>query len=217
MRGLSPDHQNTLEASLLERFDRMHPKERSMKKTIRRVGFAFAAVAGVGIVACGAPAEVGVAGTWLSVSVPAGIELPDPEGIARVVDESGAGEVQLSVRRTSDGTTLEITMWGEDLSKEPIAARLVQAFPALAGADIREKPLEAKVRVTIAEKIGHDWFERDLAAGNIEEAKQRLVDEIRAREGVDAKIDVRITDDGSGRREVNVKVTKEDAVEPDHD
>jgi hypothetical protein len=208
-----PEGRDALEARLLEQFDRMHPdyKERSMKRTVRRVAFGAAAIAGLGVLACGAPAEVGVTvGTRLTVTMEAGGEMPAPDEIAKLVGDGGNfSEVQARVKRTGDKTTLELTLWGGDLPDGPISARLVEELPALRDAEIREEPLEAKVHTSVARKIGHDWFERDLAAGDIEGAKLRLIEEIRAREGVDAKVDVEITDDAEGRREVRVQVRKE--------
>lgn len=210
---LPVDGRDALEARLLEQFDRVHPefKERSMKRTVRRVAFGAAAIAGLGVLACGAPAEVGVlVGTRLSLTLPEGAEMPDADALAALAGKGGTVRgVEARVQRKESKTTLELTLWGDGFPGGPMAARLVQAFPALTGADIREEPLEAKVRVSMAQKIGHDWFERELASGDVEGAKQRLIDEIRAHEGADAKVDVEVTEDGEGRHEVKVQVRKE--------
>lgn len=195
---------------VLAHYDRQFPKEtRSMKKIVRRVAFGTAAVAGLGILACGAPAEVDVQGTWLSVTLPAGTEAPDREALARVLDARNAADVAVRMQRTPDGTTLEISVWGGEPPQESLREALVRELPMLADATFREAPIDTTVRVSLAEKIGHEWLETDLAAGSVEEAKQRIIDEIRAREGTDARIDVQIEEGPNGRREVNVKVRKE--------
>lgn len=175
-------------------------------------GFAFAAVTAV---AC-APAEYEVplgARVELEAS-PA--ELPEGRALAEALRTRFEPEdVEIAVRRirTAEGErmTFVADIWSDRLgSVEEIAAALREEFPAVAALPegaLRVQPLEAKVRGTVAEKLGHDLFAFRITAKDAEEARRQVLEQL-AERGLEGDVDVRFerSEDGRERKEIRVRV-----------
>lgn len=219
---LRAEHARELEGELMARFERLYPEEEKVpmrRLWWRKVLVVAAAAMIVGAAACAAPADMEVVvGRSVSIQVPAGAELPDPEALlAAVRGEKREGEpgerreqsVEMRVRMENGVRTLQLEVWGGDASRGGVAERIRAAFPALAGAEIREEALEGTVRGTLGEKLGHELLDLDVIdEGDVEEARRQVMAQLAAK-GVEGKVDVQI-EGGPGERRVKVRVEREE-------
>lgn len=182
-----------------------------MKSYVVRKALVLSAAALIlGVAACAAPADMDVdVGRRLRIEYDAAAG-PAPEAILEVVRGFGPlDDVTVQVRKRGGAIAIELDAWGDGLPAGPLAGRLQEALPGLAGASIEEEPLTGKVRGTLGEKLGHDLLDLDvLDAEDVEEARQRLMAELRA-QGVGGQVDVQIEDEGGGKRKVKVRVQAE--------
>lgn len=207
-----PEHRAALEEKLLAEFRESYPKEEAykMKKFgMRKALLVAAALMMVGIAACATPADIEVdVGKRVSIALPEGTPPPeDPEAIVSIVRGSGTtAQVDLRMKMQNGQGVLEIEMWGNGLSKEPVADKVRAAVPALAKAEIREEMLEGKVRGTLGAKLGHELLDLDVIdESDVEVAKEQVMKQLAA-QGVTGKVDVDIQNDGPGQRKVRIKV-----------
>jgi hypothetical protein len=212
---LRSGHARELEAELLARFDERHPRKEghgTMKRLwLKKVAVACAAAMLVGAAACAAPADMEVeVGRSVTIRAAGDAALPDPEAIVGVIRGEGQPrDVQLQARRVDGVTTLELRVWGDDLPEGPAADRIRAAFPALAGAEIREAALAGTVRGTVGAKLGRELFDLEtLDREDVEETRRRVMAQLAA-QGVEGKVDVQIEDE-EGKRKVKVRVEREE-------
>lgn len=211
-----PEHKAALEQKLLEDFEKRHPLEENykMKKFgMRKALVVAAAVMLLGIAACAAPAEFEVdVGKRISIELPEGAPPPaNPEAIVNAVQEKEkTAQVEVRLQMKNGQGVLQIEMWGHGLSKEPVADKIRAAAPELVKAQIHEEMLEAKVRGTLGEKLGHDLLDLDVVDENdVEVAKEQILKQL-AEQGVTGKVDVDVQNDGPGKRRVKVRVEQEE-------
>jgi hypothetical protein len=211
-----PEHKAALEEKLLKRFEEMHPKEEAyrMKKFgLRKTFVVAAALMLLGVAACAAPADIDVdLGKRVTIELAEDARPPaDPEAIVSIVKgQSTTTEVGVRMMMQNGHATLTIEVWGNGLSKEPIAEKIRAAIPEVAGATIREEMLEGKVHGTLGEKLGHDFLHLDVIDENDVEAAREQVMKQLAAQGVTGKVDVEVENEGDGKRKVKVRVERED-------
>ncbi|WP_437812856.1 hypothetical protein [Sorangium sp. So ce1078] len=210
---LRPEHARELEGELMARFGQLYPEQEvaPMKRLWLRKALMVAAAAVVcGAAACVAPADVEVpVGRSISIQVADGAEVPEPEAILAVVRGEGKTErVMVRGQRGDGATTLTLDVWGDELPAGDVAERIRAAFPALAGAEIREDVLAGTVRGTLGAKLGHELLDLDVLDKDDVVAARRQVMEQLAAQGVEGKVDVQIEGDGE-KRKVKVRVKRE--------
>lgn len=195
--------------------------------------FALAGVLGVAVAvgACVMPAEYPVSlGYGFDLSLPAArwAEL-DPEALAHHLEaREGVERVEIRMfqshaERIVDGgpapapapTTVhermhvQVLVLGEALDAEALREELQASFPALAGLQLRDVPLEGTVHGTLGGKLSHEFLDVVIDRHGVEEAERRVLAELVA-EGVapeDVEVDIteRHGEDGERRIEVRVK------------
>ncbi len=160
---LRPEHARELEGELMAAFGQLYPEQEvvPMKRLWLRKALVVAAAAVVcGAAACVAPADVEVpVGRSISIQVADGAELPEPEALMAAVRGEAKTErrarVMVRGRRGDGATTLTLDVWGDEVPEGDVAERIRAAFPALAGAEIREDVLAGTVHGTLGAKLGH--------------------------------------------------------------
>jgi hypothetical protein len=219
-------HRARLEAELLARFDaqqagRALEVQRHAPVHRPRGAWLRYATAAVFALALGTATQVPAAyrvqlGLRLSLTLP-GAGLPPPEvarglsDLLRAQAPGGPVEVDLQVRRLEGrGTALVLDAWGERLAADARLAERVRALPGLREAQVAVEPLRAPVRGTLLGLGLHTLLRRDLSPEEREQARLRLVEELQAREGRDAEVDVQVEPGGSeGPGGVRVRVRKQ--------
>ena len=185
-----------------------------MKKFgLRKTFVVAAALMLLGVAACAAPADIDVdLGKRVTIELAEDARPPaDPEAIVSIVKgQSTTTEVGVRMMMQNGHATLTIEVWGNGLSKEPIAEKIRAAIPEVAGATIREEMLEGKVHGTLGEKLGHDFLHLDVIDENDVEAAREQVMKQLAAQGVTGKVDVEVENEGDGKRKVKVRVERED-------
>ncbi|WP_437326588.1 hypothetical protein [Sorangium sp. So ce381] len=213
---LRPEHARELEGELMAAFGQLYPEQEvvPMKRLWLRKALVVAAAAVVcGAAACVAPADVEVpVGRSISIEVADGAELPEPEALMAAVRGEGKtarrARVMVRGRRGDGATTLTLDVWGDEVPEGDVAERIRAAFPALAGAEIREDVLAGTVRGTLGAKLGHELLDLDVLDKDDVEAARRQVMEQLAAQGVEGKVDVQIEGDGE-KRKVKVQIKLE--------
>jgi hypothetical protein len=95
-----------------------------------------------------------------------------------------------------DGAQVVVELWAQDLpTEEELVQELQSEFPYLAGTAITVSEVDTMAELPPAADQDEDP----------EALRQRIIDDLRAK-GVEGEIDVTITDQPDGRREVEVKV-----------
>ncbi|KYF81838.1 hypothetical protein BE11_37620 [Sorangium cellulosum] len=211
---LRPEHARELEGELMARFGQLYPEQEvaPMKRLWLRKALVVAAAAVIcGAAACVAPADMEVpVGRSISIQVAEGAELPEAEALLAVVRGEGKTQrVGVRAQRAGGVVTLQLEVWGDELPEGDVAERIRVAFPALAGAEIREDVLAGTVRGTLGAKLGHELLDLDVLDKDDVEAARRQVMEQLAAQGIEGKVDVHIEGDG-GKRKVKVQVKRED-------
>jgi hypothetical protein len=104
---------------------------------------------------------------------------------------------------------IEIDAVGEDLDTDVIWSDLVASFPELEGARLEDEELQGMVHGTLGGRLSQAWLDIVIDKGGVEEAKQQVIDQLRA-QGVEGDAVVDIVDhtgaDGQRRREVRVMI-----------
>lgn len=218
---LRSGHARELEDELMARFDERYPRKegRGMRRLwLKKVAVACAAAMLVGAAACAAPADMEVeVGRSITIQTTDNAALPEPDALAEVIrgkGQEGQGPARVEARimqapGSGGVATLEVRVWGDDLPEGPAAERIRAAFPALAGAEIKEEALAGTVRGTVGAKLGRELFDlRTLDEEDVEATRQKVMAQLAA-QGVEGKVDVQIEDE-DGRRKVKVRVEREE-------
>ncbi len=219
-----------LEDALMGRFASMHPAQGRRGAALRR--WVFAGVLGVAAVvgACVAPAEYELQlGNRLAISLDAEIAGDlDPEVVARHVRDNFPVErieMQIGIERRvgedDAGQPYEaaemrmvLTVLGPGVDVEEVCDDLQERFPVLRSGRIEDEPLATTVNGTLGGKLSGGAIDRLIDRGGVEEAKARILADLRSR-GIDpARADVQVQDEvddeGRRRREVRIRVEQED-------
>jgi hypothetical protein len=203
-------HRARLEGELLAAYDARHGA-RAPRPLRRWARYATAATFVLCLVtATQVPAEYKVeVGKRLELTLPAGVRPPENLGerIAETVRTGQARvvDVQVTVRGQPGGeSVLRVDVWGDGLMTDAEAAARLRALPELAGREPVVQRLEGRVRDTLVGALGHRLFRAGASPEEREAARQRLIEELRHREG--GEVDVQVDDDGE---RVRVKVRKQ--------
>lgn len=111
-------------------------------------------------------------------------------GSSRLVD------VQVMLRRTPDGqSTLTVDVWGDQLAQDAQGLERLHALPELEGVPVEVESLKGRVRGNLLGVVGHSLFRAGASREEREQARQRLIVELRRQEGEGADIDVDVEED----------------------
>lgn len=208
-----PEHQAQLEKELLAAYDERAP-QRARRTRSPWLRYATAAVFLAGLVtATQVTAEYKVeVGKRIRLLLPAGHVLP-PEfanTVARtfMADASHLVDVQAMQRRTPDGqATLTVDVWGDQLAQDAQGLERLHALPELSGVSVQVESLKGRVRDNLLGVLGHSLFRAGASREEWEQARQRLIEELRRQEGEGADIDVDVEEDANSPK-VRVRVRK---------
>jgi hypothetical protein len=209
----NPEHRARLEQELLAAYDsRVGTRARRMRSP--RLRYATAAVFLACLVtATQVTAEYKVeVGKRIQLVLPAG-DLPSRElgekvSRAFLSDGSHLVDVSVMIRRTPEGpVTLVVDVWGDQLVPDAEALERLRALPELAGSSAHVTSLQGRVRHNLLGLVRHSVFRADASPEELEQARQRLIEEIRRQEGAEADIDVNVEQD-AGRSHMRVRVRK---------
>lgn len=123
-------------------------------------------------------------------------------------------DVQIMLRRTPDGVgTLMVDVWGDQLVQDDEGLKRLHALPELAGISVEVTSLKGRVRDSLLRVVGHSLFRAGASPEEREQARQRLIQELRRQEGEGAAIDVDVNEDPQNRQ-LRVRVRKQMTAEP---
>lgn len=157
-------------------------------------------------------------GKRIRLVLPAGQQPPRELGqeVARafVSGSSRLVDVGVIMRRTPEGaTTLVVDVWGDRLVQDSEGLERLRAMPQLAGLSAEVTSLQGRVHDNLLGKWGHSLFRAGASPQEREQARQRLIEELRRQEGNGADVDVDI-DSESGKQRVRVRVRKQEPQTP---
>jgi hypothetical protein len=218
MRGreppLDPAHQARLEEKLLAAYDTRvgHRAKPGRAPWLRYATAAGALLCLVTATQVTAEYKVEV-GKRIQLVLPADQVLPPELGdrVARafVSESSRLVDVEVILRRTSGGsTTLVVDVWGDRLAQQSIGLERLRAMPELTGVDVEVTSLNGRVRDNLLGLVGHSLFRAGASPEEREQARQRLIEELRRREGDGAEIDVEVDPDAPNKK-LRVRVRKQ--------
>jgi hypothetical protein len=141
----------------------------------------------------------------------------DPRALSAFVEARfDAQRIELSIAKTehrdanghvAQQLRIDLVAFGADGMPDGLADEIVDAFPVLERADVESEPVDAVVEGTLGGKLGHAWLDVVIDEHGVEEARRRILADLKAR-GVAGDAQVEIVDE-PGRREVKVRVEAE--------
>jgi hypothetical protein len=205
----APEHQARLEQELLAAYDtRVEPRVRRRGSPWLR----YATAAGfllILVTATQVTAEYKVeVGKRIRLVLPAG-GMPLPglgDRVAQAVASESSHLVNVGVmlHRTPEGSaTLVVDVWGDQLAPDGEGLKRLRALPELVGIPVEVESLKGRVRDNVLGLVGYSLFRAGASAEEREQARQRLIEELRRQEGEGAEIDV---DVGSDPRNPQLRV-----------
>ncbi|HYI02881.1 hypothetical protein [Hyalangium sp.] len=208
---LNPEHQARLEQELLAAYDVRvgHPDRRGRSPWLRyatAAGFLLCLVTATQVTA---EYKVEV-GKRIRLMLQAD-QLPPPglgEKVAHAFlsKSSRVVDIKVMVRRAPDGSaTLVVDVWGDQLVQDGEGLQRLRALPELSGTPVEVTSLEGRVRDNLFGVVGHSLFRAGASPEEQEQARQRLIEELRRQEGEGAEIDVDVSEDP---QKVRVRVRK---------
>jgi hypothetical protein len=217
LRGQEPptnlEHRAQLEQGLLAAYDsRMGSRARRVRSP--RLRYATAAVFLVCLVTTTqVTAEYKVeVGKRISLILPAGFE-PSPDLVhkvsqAFVSESSHLVNVGAMLRRTPEGkATLVVDVWGDQLLQDPEGLERLRGMPELAGVSAEVTSLKGRVHDNLLGVLGRSVFRAGASPEEREQARQRVIEELRRQEGDGADIDVDVSEDPQ-KQQMRVRVRK---------
>lgn len=221
--AVDAEARDRLERELLARLPEARPRAWGR----RALGIGLAAALALGACALPADYEAPVGHRLAIIADAAILDHVDPHALAAYVTEAhDPDELRISMsveskrERTGDGSVHEHTevrigldAVGDDIEPEALFAELQQRFPALASATLQDQELLGTVHGTLGGRLSHAWLDLEIDRHGVEEAKARLMEQLRA-QGIEGEPRIEITDhdDGEGhrRREVRVEIDEPD-------
>ncbi|MBF5041817.1 hypothetical protein FGE12_05400 [Aggregicoccus sp. 17bor-14] len=205
-------HRVQLEAQLLQAFDRQATRVPSRRPAWLRYAPAAAVLLCL-VTATQVPAGYRVeVGKRISVVLAEDAAPPQRLGEQVVGVLRGPGgrvfEVNLRMLRGSTGVkVLRVDVWGDALPSDAEALEGLRALPALKGAQVGIEPLQGRVRDSLLGALRHGLFRAGASPEERAAARQRLIEELRRREGGDAEVDVQV-DEQEGKVRVQQRVRR---------
>lgn len=207
------EHQARLEQELLAAYDaRVEQRARRPRSPWLRyataAGFLLCLVTATQVTA---EYKVEV-GKRIQLLLPAGQMPPQDFGHtvaqAFLADASHLVDVQAMLRRTPDGqTTLTVDVWGDQLAQDVQGLERLRALPELSGVPVEVTSLTGRVRDNLLGVMRHSLFRAGASREEREQARQRLIEELRRQEGEGADIDVDVEESAQDSK-VRVRVRK---------
>ncbi|MFL5347124.1 MAG: hypothetical protein ACJ8AT_20255 [Hyalangium sp.] len=197
----NPEHRARLEQELLAAYDsRVGQRARRGRSPWLRYATAAVFLACL-VTATQVTAEYKVeVGKRIRLLLPAGFEPPSDLGekVSRafVSESSHVVNVGVMLRRTPEGSaSLVVDVWGDQLVQDREGLERLRGMPELAGLAPEVTSLKGHVRGNLLGVLGHSLFRAGASPEEREEARQRLIEELRRQEGDGAEIDVDVSDD----------------------
>lgn len=126
---------------------------------------------------------------------------------AFLADSSHLVDVQVMLRRTPDGqTTLTVDVWGDQLAQDAQGLERLHTLPELSGVPVEVTSLKGRVRDNLLGVMRHSLFRAGTSREEREQARQRLIEELRRQEGEGADIDVDFEEGSQGSQDSKVRV-----------
>jgi hypothetical protein len=211
-------HRDSLEPAILETFARRKVTPRAPRRPWLQLALAGLVAAGAGVVACQLPAEYErPLGQRIGIILPASkFEQVDPERMAAFVEANHPIEgLMMRVEAERHGEEPGVVRFvmdvvGPDVDVDAIWDDLVDEYPVLEGGRVEGEVMEGIVHGTLGGRIGSDLFDLRIDEGDIDEARARLLEDLRARgiEGAEIEIEEEQTPEGV-RRRVEVRLDDE--------
>jgi hypothetical protein len=210
-----PAHRERLERELLAAYDARTAGRRARRSVSPWLRYATAAGFVLGLVsATQVTAEYKVeVGKRLRVVLPADRVPPQRMG-DRVAQAFMSGssrlvDVGIMVRRTPEGAaSLVVDVWGDGLLEDGEGLARVRALPELAGLPVEVTSLQGRVRDNLLGVVRHSLFHAGTSPEEREQARQRVIAELRQREGAGADIQVDVDPD-TERPRMRIQVRKQ--------
>lgn len=209
-------HRESLEPGLLDAFARR--KVVAPRRPWLQLALAGLVAAGAGVAACQLPAEYErPLGQRIGIILPASkFDQIDPERISAFVEahhpiEGMMMRVEAHQRDDEEGV-LRIVMdvVGPDVDVEAVWDDLVEEYPVLEGGRVEGEVMEGVVHGTWGGRIGSDLFDLRIDEGDVDEARVRLLEDLRARGVEDAQVTIEEEETPQGvRRRIEVRVEDE--------
>jgi hypothetical protein len=209
-----PEHQARLEQELLAAYD---ARARHRVSRARSPWWRYATAAGFLlclVTATQVTAEYKVeVGKRIRLILPAE-QMPSRELGQKVAQafqsaSSHLVDVQIMLRRSPEGgATLMVDVWGDQLVEDGEGLERLHALPELAGSSVEVTSLKGRVRDSLLRVVGHSLFRAGASPEEREQARQRLIQELRRQEGEGAAIDVDVNDDPQNRK-LRIRVRKQ--------
>jgi hypothetical protein len=214
-----PAHRERLERELLAAYDAKVGR-RARRGVSPWLRYATVAVFVLGLVSTTqVTAEYKVeVGKRLRLVLPAGQvpprELGQTLAQAFVADSSNLVDVKLLWRRTPEGaTTLVVDVWGDRLARDGEGLERLRALPELAGLPVEVTSLQGRVRDNLLGVVRHSLFRAGASPEEREQARQRVIAELRQREGEGAQVEVDVEPEADKTR-MRIRVRKQVPAPP---
>ena len=214
-------HRDALEPEVLAAFAHRVPTAPSPRRPWLKLALAGLVTAGAGVVACQLPVEYErPLGRTIAIVVPeATFSSVHPERMAAFIEANHEIEglmMRVEAERHDEHSPgvvrIVMDVVGPDVDVEEIWDDLVEEYPALDGGRVEGEALEGVVHGTWGGRLGNHLFDLDLDEGDIEDARARLLVDLRAR-GIEGEAEIDIeeeqTPDGV-RRRIEVRVRAEE-------
>ncbi len=128
---------------------------------------------------------------------------------AFVSESSRLVNVEVILRRNPKGeTTLVVDVWGDQLAQDDSGLERLRGMPEFAGVSAEVTSLTGRVRDNLLGLVRHSLFRKGASPEEREQARQRLIEEVRRREGGGAEINVDVESDPESQK-LRVKVRKQ--------
>jgi len=209
-----PEHQARLEQELLAEYDARAP-QRAQRTRSPWLRYATAA----GFLLCLVTATQVTAEYKVEVGKRIRLMLPADQRPSREFGQKVAQaflsksshlvDVQIMLRRTPEGAAmLMVDVWGDQLVQDGEGLERLHALPELAGIPVEVTSLKGRVRDSLLRVVGHSLFRAGASPEEREQARQRLIQELRRQEGEGAAIDVDVNEDPLNRQ-LRIRVRKQ--------
>lgn len=178
----------------------------TMTTLYRRPALVALLIAVLGIAACTVPTETEVEmGQRLTYTATPGdasygeaVKMLDDmrDALSYVENYPGVESVGVNVQEVDGGeATVDMMIWGRGIAVDALTRDLAERFPAMSAAKLESAPLTTSVKTTLAENVGHHFFDIEVTDGTPEEIRAEILRQI-LESGFDGEADVTVAQDG---------------------